>query len=639
MKKSIKCLALASVLIFAAPLSACNGTESNSSQTQVTSKATVISQVNSHGIVNLQNVDEDNTAAVNTEIIVEVLPDIGYRLEMLKVNNVDITATRRFTVTQPIIYNVTAYIVRAVAPGLTAVVINGPGRVEVGKEIKLEGEVFGPYGDIAWSSSDEKIATVDENGKVKGIKPGFATITATAKDRDNQGISTSHFVFVEPDYIEKMISFYETGTFDTGVKFTLPISMSLNGMPITINSEMKVKSYVENNQMNFNMSGSTSLSILGMMGADIDYQYLKGMDNPLYTISKTIDEVKTPLQIGKMDLNVSIFSLLENLVPSLLSLMGESTTTSEQLDNSQIVNLLSSMLIISEDPSEGICLSPMALTLVNQYYQEIDWTALAGDMGGLLTLFLPESITDIRYTVTLDENGGYKTMSLTADGLKGDTTSEFLNASLDMVSEEFTDEDITNELNSISSYVAAEAAAKDYLDKVDFVDKLSLALGDEDKNNSLYIEKVAELWKTYEALNHDAKGLVTGMDKDFFSLLSISSLDNKASYYYPWLVLTMTDQNSNVINEQSKVNAGDVITLNTELLGYYKTEELDLSYEITLSDKSLNAEDYLTFDPTNKTITIKKVSDAGNLTVDIKIPNAKTSSGLTVSGVLASFII
>lgn len=639
MKKSIKCLALASVLIFAAPLSACNGTGSNSSQTQVTSKATVISQVNSHGIVNLQNVDEDNTAAVNTEIIVEVLPDIGYRLEMLKVNNVDITATHRFTVTQPIIYNVTAYIVRDVAPGLTAVVINGPGRVEVGKEIKLEGEVFGPYGDIAWSSSDEKIATVDENGKVKGIKPGFATITATAKDRDNQGISTSHFVFVEPDYIEKMISFYEAGTFDTGVKFTLPISVSLSGMPITINSEMKVKSYVENNQMNFNMSGSTSLSILGMMGADIDYQYLKGMDNPLYTISKTIDGVKTPLQIGKMDLNISIFTLLENLVPSLLSLMGESTTTSEQLDNSQIVNLLSSMLVISEDPSEGIYLSPMALTLVNQYYQEIDWTALAGDMGGLLTLFMPESITDIRYTVTLDENGDYKTMSLTADGLKDDTTSEFLNANLDMVSEEFTDEDITNELNSISSYVAAEAAAKDYLDKVDFVYKLSLALGDEDKNNSLYIEKVAELWKTYEALSHDAKGLVTGIDKDFFSLLSVSSLDNKASYYYPWLVLTMTDQNSNVITEQSKANAGDVITLNTELLGYYKTEELNLSYEITLSDKSLNAEDYFTFDSVNKTITIKKVSDSGDLMVDIKIPNTKTSSGLTISGVLASFII
>ena len=38
---------------------------------------------------------------------------------------------------------------------------------------------------ITWSSSDEKIATVDEKGKVKAIKKGNVTITATAKDGSN----------------------------------------------------------------------------------------------------------------------------------------------------------------------------------------------------------------------------------------------------------------------------------------------------------------------------------------------------------------------------------------------------------------------------------------------------------------------
>jgi len=32
---------------------------------------------------------------------------------------------------------------------------------------------------VTWKSSDEKIATVDQSGRVKGIKPGYATITAT----------------------------------------------------------------------------------------------------------------------------------------------------------------------------------------------------------------------------------------------------------------------------------------------------------------------------------------------------------------------------------------------------------------------------------------------------------------------------
>lgn len=36
--------------------------------------------------------------------------------------------------------------------------------------------------ELNWSSSDEKVATVDKNGKVKGIALGVATITATATD-------------------------------------------------------------------------------------------------------------------------------------------------------------------------------------------------------------------------------------------------------------------------------------------------------------------------------------------------------------------------------------------------------------------------------------------------------------------------
>lgn len=38
---------------------------------------------------------------------------------------------------------------------------------------------------IKWTSSDSSIATVDSNGKVIGVKPGKATITATAQDGSN----------------------------------------------------------------------------------------------------------------------------------------------------------------------------------------------------------------------------------------------------------------------------------------------------------------------------------------------------------------------------------------------------------------------------------------------------------------------
>ena len=35
---------------------------------------------------------------------------------------------------------------------------------------------------VAWESSDESVATVDENGKVTGINPGVAVISALRMD-------------------------------------------------------------------------------------------------------------------------------------------------------------------------------------------------------------------------------------------------------------------------------------------------------------------------------------------------------------------------------------------------------------------------------------------------------------------------
>lgn len=68
--------------------------------------------------------------------------------------------------------------------------------VKVGSSIRLQASITG---DITWSSSDDTIATVDENGTVKGIKIGLATITAKS------GIKTSSIIVsveaVEPEHI------------------------------------------------------------------------------------------------------------------------------------------------------------------------------------------------------------------------------------------------------------------------------------------------------------------------------------------------------------------------------------------------------------------------------------------------------
>ncbi|MDE6626032.1 MAG: Ig-like domain-containing protein [Lachnospiraceae bacterium] len=57
--------------------------------------------------------------------------------------------------------------------------------VEIGGSVNLEATVIPENASnqtIKWTSSDDTIASVDENGKVTGHKPGTVTITATAED-------------------------------------------------------------------------------------------------------------------------------------------------------------------------------------------------------------------------------------------------------------------------------------------------------------------------------------------------------------------------------------------------------------------------------------------------------------------------
>lgn len=70
------------------------------------------------------------------------------------------------------------------------------GRIMVGETITLSAEITPSNATcktLTWKSSDKSIATVNQNGVVKGIKPGEVRITATATD----GSGESDFTFVE----------------------------------------------------------------------------------------------------------------------------------------------------------------------------------------------------------------------------------------------------------------------------------------------------------------------------------------------------------------------------------------------------------------------------------------------------------
>ncbi len=68
-------------------------------------------------------------------------------------------------------------------PNPTALTINGPKEVKATETITLTAstEPAGSSPAVTWKSSDDTIATIDENGVVTGVKEGKVTITATSK--------------------------------------------------------------------------------------------------------------------------------------------------------------------------------------------------------------------------------------------------------------------------------------------------------------------------------------------------------------------------------------------------------------------------------------------------------------------------
>ena len=78
---------------------------------------------------------------------------------------------------------------------------------------------------VTWTSSDESIATVDENGKVTAVAEGTATITAQAGDKTatcTVNAATSLYIQIRYDYYDTKLNFTkcnDTYTYKSGETF------------------------------------------------------------------------------------------------------------------------------------------------------------------------------------------------------------------------------------------------------------------------------------------------------------------------------------------------------------------------------------------------------------------------------------
>ena len=158
---------------------------------------------------------EENTLPVilapvkkNLELRVTVLPkELKNRKSILSVDNEEVARIREMTLNTRSAGETVLTIASAMDPSVTVqyrVVVYQPvtriavtasdKEVAVGQTISLTASVLpedAAMQDVTWASQDEKIATVDGNGNVTGVKRGNARITATAKDGSNIRASIS----------------------------------------------------------------------------------------------------------------------------------------------------------------------------------------------------------------------------------------------------------------------------------------------------------------------------------------------------------------------------------------------------------------------------------------------------------------
>src|SRR5574344_1779242 len=89
---------------------------------------------------------------------------------------------------------------------LTSISISGENRVCIGSTIQLLATVYGPSSKVTWSISTAQVslATIDQDGRLTGLKAGFATVYATSDEKDESGTNYygSYTVYIEPTYVE-----------------------------------------------------------------------------------------------------------------------------------------------------------------------------------------------------------------------------------------------------------------------------------------------------------------------------------------------------------------------------------------------------------------------------------------------------
>lgn len=101
-------------------------------------------------------------------------------------------------------------------------------RIKVGEDRTIEAKDFEPeesnYRDLVWSTSDDKIVTVDQTGKVHAVAKGAAVITAKLRDRES--VLSVCFVQVYEHNTTKLVTAIDVADMEVVIGTIKPITVT-----------------------------------------------------------------------------------------------------------------------------------------------------------------------------------------------------------------------------------------------------------------------------------------------------------------------------------------------------------------------------------------------------------------------------